>query len=89
MLVAGGLYVGAVVTHGDFQKASSADRVDLADTGRALSLSGDVLMGVGAVATLVGIIIYASAPKRTETSNVNVGAMMIDDGVGIMLGGTL
>lgn len=90
MLVAGGLYVGAVITHGDFQTASADKRADLADSGRALSLTGDVLMGIGAVTALVGIIVYATKPQKVETTkSVKVGGHMLRDGFGLTFSGSM
>jgi len=90
MLAGGGLYVGAMTTNDSFQTAPGNERADLANSGRSMALAGDVLMGVGGVAALVGVILFATAPSASEgAGSVNVSATVLPQGAGLVIGGSL
>lgn len=92
MAAGAGLYVGAMLTNDEFQLAQTpTDRASLANDGRTFALAGDIAMGVGGAAALVGIILFAMAPGDAETSGaVKVGAHWLPEGgATFVIGGSL
>ncbi len=89
MLAAGGLYVAALLGNDDFKTAGANERVDLAESGQTYALAGDVLMGVGGAAALVGLILMATAPAAPQRSGeLSVGASVLPGGAAVGVGGT-
>jgi len=80
-------------THQDFESADTVDdKRDLQDLGRAETISADVLMGVGAAATVTGVILLLTAGGETDDAakpHPSVGATAAPGGAMIMVRGSL
>lgn len=64
-----GVTAGLVASkHSDFQKASAADRPGLASSGRSLEVAEAVLLGIGIAASVTGVVVIATAPRRSSTA---------------------